>query len=82
MLNTVSKSDSVGTKNSNGYLPGIAAFILIRDQSSVMVPVTGVGGAAVRSRVAGRGGDRWVTLLQIDARPLLLARGSVLRNGL
>ncbi len=69
-------------KNLNEYLPGIGTFILIRDQSSVMVPVTGVGGAAVRSRVAGRGGDRWVTTLQIDARPLLLARGYVLRIGL
>jgi hypothetical protein len=47
-----------------------------------MVPVTRVGGAAVRSRVAGRGGDRRATPLQIDARSLLLARGYALRIGL
>ncbi len=77
---TKSFSVTTETKNLNEYLPGFAAFILVRDQSSVMVPVARVGGAAVGSRAAG--GDWWVTTLQIDARPLLLARGHVLRIGL
>ena len=59
---------------SSIFLPGFAAFCLVRNQSPVVVAVSLLRRAAVPGCIVGGGRRRLATALQTALRPRLLAR--------